>query len=93
MTNEREQVLVKLEPLRVTYFKKSGKYYTSAECEVTTSLLFNTTVDMYKEREVLLNKLKLGQPMPGLEGAWQNGFIVIEHEQAGFPMLIDLQNL
>jgi hypothetical protein len=62
-------------PVKVdlTYFKESGKYYSSGECEVSHKPLFE-----------IWNEIEQMNPHPGLSGQWSQGFILVntDHENA-----------
>ena len=72
-----------MQVVKLTYFKSSGKYYSSGELEVDTELGLLRIWTKVKE----LNKTKL----PGLAGTW-NGPILVEcpgHEH-DHPVLLNL---
>ncbi len=86
MENTRETVIFKL-----TYFKKSGKYYSSSDFTVENCTIIHTapnhfTVYMDDGVQELKRLQKLGES-PGLV-RWSGEFhTLIDHEE-GYPVLL-----
>ncbi len=71
--------------IKVTYFKDTGKCYTSEEFKgVFETAGQNCYMDSVKRHVLFLRKNNL--PMPGLSSSWKE-YILIDCDE-GFPILI-----
>ena len=69
--------------VNLTYFKPSGKYYTSGAYNSE----FTLGIYIYKEIEFWSNKVDLG-PLPGLSSQYWDGYILVEPED-GVPAIVN----
>lgn len=64
-----------------TYFKPSGKYYTSANWSMPRPLSWHDAIDYIKQA------LQNGY-LPGLTGGYWEGSILVQFEESSVPHLI-----
>ncbi len=82
--SQRQQVKVLL---KITYFKRTGKYYTDATDDFTVDECEGGTPAMYQLSDNIKAIRDSGDiPLPGLCGGW-DGFILIDCDN-GYPCLI-----
>jgi len=81
---------------QVTYFKSTGKCYTSATMKIQAPVRLDDedcvrAVDMQTAFDEIRRLHECVSPMPGLAGSWQDGYVLVDHPEHGFPRLFDFR--